>query len=130
MEEDFLALLRGSAGVLAYVPATSMSVGDLVQGRPDPRIVCQEVSGAEGYTHGGKDGLRSGRMQVDCYGRSYAEAKAIARAVEATAHTYRGGRFGGIFQQSARDDREGGANEADRPFRISLDFMTNWRTEA
>lgn len=127
MEEDFLALLRASAAVVALVPAASMSVGDLVRNRPDPRIVCQEVSGREGYTHAGRDGLRMGRIQVDCYGRSYGEAKTIARAVEDAAHTYRGGRFSGIFQQGARDDREGGSNEAERPFRVSMDFMTNWR---
>jgi hypothetical protein len=128
MEEDFIALLRSSASVLALVPAASISMGDAAQGTVRPSIVCRVISDAVDYTHSGPDRLQSGRVQVDCVALSYAAAKAISRAVILTLGGYRGGAFSGIFHESTRDSREGGSNEAERPYLVSLDFMTHWRS--
>ena len=128
MEEDFLALLRGDAQLLALVPAANMSLGDLSQGTVYPGVVCNVVQAAEGITHAGPDGLQQGRVQVDCNALNYGQAKAISRRVVAILHGYRGGRFRGVFHELTRDDREGGTNQAVRPYRVTLDFATHWRT--
>jgi hypothetical protein len=127
MRADFIALLRDAAGVAAIVPANAIGMEQVVQGTVYPAIVCSVVSGSEGVTHDGPEGLTMARMQVDCYALDYGQADAIATAVKTALNGHRGGRFGGVFQESERDSREGGANDAERPYRISLDFMVNWR---
>jgi hypothetical protein len=128
MEEDFIALLRSSVAITSIVPATSIAMEQVGQGTIYPVIVCAVVSGAGGVTHDGPDNLEMSRMQVDCLALSYGEAKTISRAVINLLNGYRGGGFGGIFHESTRDSREGGSNEAERPYLVSLDFMTNWRS--
>jgi hypothetical protein len=66
-------------------------------------------------------------MQVDCYAASYAAAKVLSRVVLTVLNGHRGGGFRLIESVAIRDGREGGSNEADRPFRVSLDFLTHWR---
>jgi len=77
----------------------------------------------------GPDHLLSARIQVDCYADTYGAAKAASRAATTALNGHRGGGFRGVFWEGARDSREGGSNEADRPYRVSLDFMVNWRAE-
>jgi hypothetical protein len=127
MEEAFVALLRGSAAVIAIAPATSINFGAHPQGTPLPGIVLNVVSDFESMTMQGPDGLSQGRVQADCYADTYTQAKQLSRAVRAALSGYRGGGFRLVEHVATRDSREGGTNEADRPFRASLDFMTHWR---
>jgi len=127
LEEDFRAVLLAAGAVTALAPAARINWGAHPQGAAYPAIVLNTISGAEGYTYSGPDGLSQGRVQVDCYGHSYADAKGLSRAVIAAIGGYSGANFQGIFHASTRDSREGGSNEADRPYRVSLDFMTHWR---
>lgn len=126
MEEDFRAL------VLA-IPALSGTVGGRVnwggspQGVPHPTIVMTVIDDAAGPTYVGPDGLSQARVQVDCWALTYREAKTVSRAVRDGLDGYRGGRFQGVFLISARDGREGGSDEIERPFRVSLDFHIHWR---
>jgi len=46
--------------------------------------------------------------------------------VRAVLDGYSGGGFQGVFLAGSRDTREGGTNEAERPFRVSLDFITHF----
>jgi hypothetical protein len=124
MEEEFLALLTSSAAVTAIV-GNRINFGANVQGAPYPRIVMFTVSDFENHTMRGPDGLSVGRVQVDCYALTYGQAKLLSRAVRAVLDGYRGGGFQGVFHVATRDTREGGTNDAERPFRISLDFETN-----
>ena len=61
------------------------------------------------------------------------ERQAIAEATRAAEHIALPcvagieGNFRAIFHDATRDGREGGTNDADRPFRVSLDFLTHWR---
>lgn len=124
MEEDFKALLTGSASVTALVPASQINWGE---SSGYPRIVMNVITNTEGLTHQGPDGLETSLVQVDCYALDFSAAKRVSRLVKATLNGFRGGRMRGVFFQNARDSREGGSNEAERPFRVSLDFTTHWR---
>lgn len=97
------------------------------QGKPHPYVVLHRIGGAEGYTLKGPDGLQQGRVQVDCYAPSEADATKVSRVVIAALGGYRGGGFRGVFHAGTRNSREGGSNEAERLFRVSLDFTTHWR---
>jgi len=127
MEEAFLALLIGSGAVTAHVPAARINWGAHPQGTGNPYIVLSMISDIEGIMMTGPDGLSQGRVQVDVYGPTYGAAKGAARAVRTLLHGYRGGQFSLIEHAGSRDSREGGANEADRLFRVGMDFMTHWR---
>ena len=127
MEEQLRAILLASSGVTALAPAARINWGAHPQGAALPALVLNVISDAEEYTMTGPDGLSQGRVQVDAYADTYAQAKQLSRAVLAALSGYRGGGFQGVFHVGTRDSREGGSNEADRPFRVSLDFTTHWR---
>jgi hypothetical protein len=126
MEEEFRALLLADADIVALC-AGRVGFGERTQGQPLPALVLNVVGGAETMTLQGPNGLLSSRMQVDCYAASYAAAKVLSRVVLTVLNGHRGGGFRLIESVAIRDGREGGSNEADRPFRVSLDFLTHWR---
>lgn len=125
MEEALKAALLASSGVTALC-GDRIDFGGNAQGAAYPRMVLWTIGDAEGMTLDGPDGLSVGRVQVDCYGLTYGDAKRLSRAVRATLDGYSGNGFQGVFLAGTRDTREGGANEAERPFRTSLDFITNF----
>jgi hypothetical protein len=127
METEFRALLTGSATITALVPVSRINFGTHPQGAGYPAIVLNVVSGAEGLTMNGTNNLTEGRVQVDCYGATYASPKQISDAIKALLHGYRAAGFRLIQHITTRDSREGGSNEADRPYRVSLDFSFAWR---
>ena len=125
MEKDFRALLTGSTAVTALVAKSAIAFGVVPQGTKLPAIALNVVSNRDGLTMQGPDGLWQGRVQVDCYGADYGAAVALAEAVTGVLHGHRAGAFRLILLDSRRDHNEPGA--VDRPFRIGLDFITNWR---
>lgn len=125
MEEQFWALLSGSAAVTALVPSARIVWGVLPQGSNLPGVVLNVISNQDAPHLSDTDGLWRGRVQVDCYGLSYASAKLTARAVIEKLNGYADTNFRGVFLDANRDDHEAGAT--DRPFRVSLDFITHWR---
>lgn len=125
MEEAIRALLLASSGVVSLC-GDRIDFGANTQGAGYPRIVLWVIGDAEGHTLEGPDGLSVGRVQVDCYGVTYGAAKQVSRAVRALLDGYSGGEFQGVFLAGTRDTREGGSNEAERPFRTSLDFITHF----
>jgi hypothetical protein len=127
MEEAFRAVLLATSGVTALAPAARINWGVHPQGAALPGVVLNTISDAEGLLMNGPTGLFEGRVQVDCYAASYSQAKALARVIRTRLHGYRGDGFQLVTHVSSRDSREGGANEADRPFRVSMDFTTAWR---
>ena len=127
MEEALRAVLTGAAPVTGLVPAARINWGAHPQGAGLPGVVLNVISAAEGLTMQGPDGMSEGRVQVDCYAASYAAAKEISRAVVSVLHGHRGGGLRLVRHVATRDSREGGTNEAERPFRVSLDFTTSWR---
>lgn len=127
MEEDFRAVLLAASGV--GLPAGRINWGAHPQGAVLPALVLNVIDDAQGLTLRAPDGLHQGRVQADCYGATYAAAKGLARAVIAALHGHSGGNFQLLAHVATRDSREGGSNEAERPFRVSLDFMTHWRDD-
>lgn len=127
MEEAIRAVLLASSGVTALVPAAHLNWGEHPQGASSPYIHMMTISAAEGLTMKGPDGMSEGRIQVDCYAPTYLVAKQVSRAVIGALHGYRGGGLRLVRHDATRDSREGGTNEAERLFRVSLDFTTAWR---
>ncbi len=126
MEEEFRALLLAATAVTDLC-GSRINFGAHPQGQPWPAIVLNTISDNSGHDLKGPDGLQSGRVQVDCYAEAYGGAKLLSRAVRAVLDGHTDANFSGVFVAGSRDGREGGTNEADRPFRVSLDFLTNWR---
>ena len=127
MEEAFRSILLSASSVTA-TSGPRISYGSAAQGAALPYVVLHVIGDNEEHTYKGPDGLSQGRVQVDCYGATYAQAKLLSRAVRAALDGYRGGNFSGIFHASTRDQREGGTNEPQRPFYVQMDFLTKWRT--
>ena len=125
MEEAFHAILAASPAVTDVV-GDRLNFGATVQGARYPRIVMFTIDDAEGHNLDGPDGHSIGRVQVDCYAMSYEETKLLSRTVRAVLDGYSGDGFQGVFHALSRDTREGGSNEAKRPFRVSLDFITHY----
>lgn len=125
MEEEFRALLMTDPSISALV-GTRVNWGAHPQGAPLPAIVLNVASGFEDI-HMNGTGPHEGRVQVDCYGLTSESAKKVGRAVISALNAYRGGGFLFIQHTSARDTREGGTNQADRPYRTGLDFNIKWR---
>ena len=129
MEEQIRAALLASSGVTALV-AGRVNFGAHPQGEPLPALVLTTVSDVSDHTLSAPDGTPEARVQVDAYAPTYAGAKQLSRAVRAVMDGYSGGAIQGAFLASARDSREGGTNEAERPFRVSMDFMVRYSMEA
>jgi len=126
MEQELRAILLAASSITDVV-GNRINWGSIPQGQPYPSVAMHVIDEVTESTMTGPDGLFQGRVQIDCYALTYSQSKILARAIIAVLDGYRGGVFSGIFLASARDSRESGTNEADRPFRVSLDFATNRR---
>jgi hypothetical protein len=127
MEEAFRTILLNTSAINEVV-GNRISFNSAMQGAALPYIVLHVIDDQEDHTYQGPDGLSQGRVQVDCYGATYGQAKTLSRSVRGVLDGYRGGQFSAIFHASTRDNREGGTNEPERPFTVQLDFLTKWRT--
>ena len=127
MEEELRALLLATASVTA-ICGTRINWGAHPQGAPWPGVILRVISDHEGHTLAGPNGVSHARVQIDCQAASYGAAKRLARAVRAVLDGHRGGLFQAVLLADARDEREGGSNEADRPFRTSLDVFVHYTT--
>ena len=127
MEEQLRALLLASSGVTSLVPAARINWGEHPQGTGTPYLHLMTVSGAEGLHLKGRDGLSEFRVQIDACAPAYPQAKQVSRAVIAALHGHRSGGLRLVSHVATRDSREGGTNEAERLFRVSLDFTISWR---
>jgi hypothetical protein len=132
MEEAIRARLLATAGVTALV-SQRVYCGSRSQGGTLPDIIINRVSGAPVYTDDGASGLASARLDIDCWGMTYASAKGVARAVIAAlsiftansspTETIGGTVFQNILLDAERDFREGGGNVPEYLFRTNLDFI-------
>jgi hypothetical protein len=127
MEEALRALLTSSAAVTELVPAARIAWDSAPQGAGFPLIVLRVVSGFDEAHMQGPNGMTQARIQADCYALTPAAARAVSRAVRDCLHFYRGGDLLGVFHAGTRSGREGGSNEAERPFYVGLDFTLTWR---
>lgn len=127
MEEALLARLRATEAVTALVGTNnSRAAIDWIE-RPEalPALTLQDITAGKIYAHDGATGLANPVVQIDCWGRTYGEAKLLARAVIAemeTAQTQGSIAFDESFLVASRamepDDLGGGL----KAYRQSLDF--------
>lgn len=126
MEEQLIQRLLASAGVTALVEQRVWP-GRRTQGSALPSVVTHRIDGGREYHLKGDSGLSVARMQIDCWGDSYASAKRTARAVIAAMSAARwsagGVRFDGVFIEDESDDTFDEGEET--LFRTRLDLMVH-----
>jgi hypothetical protein len=126
MEEGLIQRLLSDGGLAALV-GSRVHAGSRPQGSALPAVVLHRIGGGPLYADDGEAGLDEARVQIDCWGASYGDAKMVARAVTARLSAFTGAAGGVMFRyvmlDAERDLREGGANAAEYLFRTSLDFI-------
>lgn len=131
MEEALVARLLAD-GALAAQVGTRIDWGVRQHGDALPALVLNIVFPGRRYDHAGWDELGAPRLQVDCYGMTYASAASLARLVTTElegAASASGIEFGEAFVDAERDmpvtDLGGGI----KVFRRELDFLLTWVNE-
>lgn len=131
MEEALIALLASVSGGRVYwmLAPQGLSADD------GSYIVMRRVDGVRDYAMSGPTGYVQTRVQLDCYGKTYAAAKTAARAVEAVISGYSSATDGGsppstsgvlgIFVISERDATFPDAGDKNHLFLVSLDAMVH-----
>lgn len=130
MEADLTAILLANSGLTALVQTGTAPARvywtQAPQGVAKPYITMLRVSGRRDTPMDGPSGFVTSRVQVDCYGSTYASVKAVAAAVEAVLSgksvTQGSTVFQGFFLDAERDGFED-ADTPDKLFRTSLDFI-------
>ena len=127
MEEELRALLLADDAVKASVEDRvnfTTHPGD----KPFPAIVLSTMDGGSEYTFSGESSLKKSRVQVDCYALTYKSVKILSRSVLKLLGGFQSGSFQGVFHDSTREGREVATTLADRPYRISMDFMVHYNS--
>lgn len=129
MLDEFRAILKADQSVV------SLSAGNINWAAQPPRkkwpgVVLHLIGNLDGLHLKGRDGLFDGRVQVNAVADTHRNAQLLSQAIEDLLHGYRGGGFRLIEGEGgARSGREGGGNEADRPYYFQSDYLTHWRAE-
>lgn len=123
METALVAYLLSRSPVTALT-GQRITWGRREQGAPLPAIVLHRIDGAPDYHLEGPSGLVVSRVQVDCWGDTYADAKRAAEAVAAPVNGIRftqgATRFAAVLIVDQRDSNFDESGEA--IFRTSLDL--------
>lgn len=106
MEEAIIAYLLACPAVAALL-GDRLTPGVRTQGAPLPAAVFNLISDLPDYTNDGATGLVEARVQLESLGVTYADAKALSRAVRdrlsGLRATVGGWAIQGVFQRNARD---------------------------
>ncbi len=133
MEEAFRAMLLGTAALSARV-GTRIDWGVRPQGSALPGITLHQVSGIPQMNFDGPSGWNRGRIQIDCWGRTYKAARDLADILAPRSRS--GGLLAGFrgdlpglrlrtFVLNRRDDVD---SDSEGPVhRASLDILA-WHT--
>lgn len=112
MEQDFIDLLLGSAGITALVDRR-IHWDELPQRITNPCIVMYRIDGVPDYHLQGASGLVRSRVQIDVRAESKLSASGVVTALETVLSAFTGTQgstvFGGIFKtgERSRTDRPG-----------------------
>lgn len=106
MEEDLRALLLAAPGVTALAGQRVTWVMR-PQGSQIPAVVLHRITAGRSYTYQGRESLTGALVQIDCWGPTYAKAKALSRAVIAALDALTTP-FHGAFVEGERDTYERG----------------------
>jgi Protein of unknown function (DUF3168) len=129
MEEALISYLLADSGVQALArtapAAARLYWSHAPQSVSKPYATLLKIDGLRDTPMDGPSGLQQSRIQIDCYGLTFASAKGLARAIEAALSglsvTTSGIVFQGCFLDTERDGYERDATP-DSLFRTSLDF--------
>lgn len=121
MESALRALLAGYAPLTALV-STRIYWNAMPQAVTRPAVVLYKISGAEGLTHGGPDGLTGNIVQIDVQAITVTSMWAIRDAIIARLHGYSDANFGLIRHDGERQSAEELAGAGSLIHRASLDF--------
>lgn len=131
MEEAFVALLKTSTAITTKVADRIFPVVR-PQGSHVPCLVYNGFPRDQVMTTTAAANLRATRVQVDAWGKTYADVKALERAVNAKligfAGVVGGVEFQGIFEDGGMGDGFENA-PPDKLYRVSLDFLV-WAAAA
>lgn len=128
MEESLVAYLMAYSGLTALIGSNPVRIywTRAPQAVAKPYVTMQRISGNRDTHMQGVSGLVESRVQVDCYGLTYAASKGVARAVEARISGLAFTQSGTVFQVCILDaERDGYEDDAtpDKLYRTSLDFI-------
>ena len=128
MEHDLATYLLADSSLQALV-VDRIYWTQIPQGAERPYIILSVVSSVPDVTFAGATGLVQSRVQFDCWGSDYYEAKNVARAIDTllngrklTTPASGGTRFEGFFIEAERDGHDD-VEAPDDLFRTSLDFI-------
>jgi len=126
VEAAIISMLLADASVAAIV-GTRVYPLSRPQGSAFPSISLFSVDGGPEYADDGETGHEVRRVQVDGWAMTYTETKAIAAAVRNVLSFFFGTAFGVFFAviilEDERDFREGGGDQTEYPFHVTLDFV-------
>lgn len=120
-EQELLRTLQGNPGVSELVGNKVFALL-IPPGTRLPCVTFQRIGGRPANTLCGHSGLEEIDLQIDAWGRSYAEAKAVAKAVR-VAMPAGGPRFGAHLMEDQDLYEDGTAY-----FRVSMEY-TVWFLE-
>ena len=93
-----------------------------------PYIVYQKVTGPREESHSGDSDLAHPRIQLSCWSDTYAEAKAVARTVIGSLHSFVGTSMGIDIQASTIDGEVDTFDDATKLYRTVVDVIF-WHRE-
>lgn len=105
MEEAFRALLTGDATLTGLV-GTRIYWNAIPQDAADPSVVLYKITGGEGHTMDGPDGMFNGTVQIDVRATSVSSMWAVSRAIRAKLDGYSDANFRGVFHRGDRQSSE------------------------
>lgn len=128
MEAALRALLTSYAPLTALVGGAAPRIvwNHLPQATQRPAVVLYKITGTEGLTHSGPDGLASNIVQIDVQALTVTSMWAIRDAIIAKLHGYSDATFQKIQHDSERQSAEEKAGGG-LIHRSSLDFSV-WAT--
>lgn len=125
MEESLTAYLLAFSGLTAIV-GNRIQWAVRPQGSTLPQVVLHKIDGTPFYDDTGESQLFSARVQMDCWGRTYAESKNTARQIMArlsgAVFTQSGIVFQSVHCEDEQDDFERGAG-GEEFYRVRLDYI-------
>lgn len=126
MEGALIDLIKDDVAVAGIVAGRVYPVRR-PQGSAFPAIVVTRISGQPLYSDEGEVGLQNARVQVDSMAMTYTAAKDLAQMVRTRLSGFSGVNagidFSFIMLDEERDLSESGANVAEYPVRIAMDFI-------
>ena len=130
MEESLVARLLASETISGLIIDRIHWVS-APEGEPLPYLVLRIAAGNRQYNHDGPVDLQYPRIQFDSYGETYAEVKALSRAVLSEMempHEAEDVEFEDAIlvldQDMPKESLEGGTEV----FRVTMDFMVPFRS--